>query len=120
VQILASNHATSWHWLAHALGIDNGSGPIYLSWSGWAADLTLVSLPFAALAIFRKHNCAVHRCWRLSHHEITGDDGVTRKVCHRHHPAIGGKRVKASHIDKIWAQQKARQDGRDPAHPVEP
>jgi hypothetical protein len=109
VHIIAeAHHATSWHWLAHALGIDNGSGPIYLSWSGWVADLTLLSVPVALLAVFRRHNCAVHRCWRLWHHEITGDDGVTHKVCHKHHPAIEDKEVKQSHIDQAWAEQKAR------------
>ena len=112
---VSGHHATSWHWLAHALGIDNGSGPIYLSWSGWVADLTLLSIPFAALAIFRKHNCTVHRCWRLWRHEITGDNGITHKVCHRHHPAGGPKRIEQSHIDQAWAEQQAR--GQRPGQP---
>jgi hypothetical protein len=118
--LAAAHHATSWHWLAHALGIDNGSGPIYLSWSGWVADLTLLSIPFAVMAIFRKHNCAVHRCWRLWHHEITGDDGVTRKVCHKHHPGVGSKRVKQVHIDQAWAEQQAREkwQGRNESVPM--
>jgi hypothetical protein len=102
--------------------MDNASGPIYLSWSGWVADLTLLSVPLAALAMYRRHNCTVHRCWRLWHHEITGDDGVTRKVCHTHHPADLPKRVKQAHIDQAWAEQQARErgTGRPQPEPVAP
>lgn len=72
------------------------------------------------LALFRKHNCAVHRCWRLWHHEITGDDGITHKVCHKHHPGGHPKRVKQSHIDQAWAEQLSRRKAGGSPEPASP
>ena len=80
-------------WLAHILGLDSASGPVYLFWSGFAGDIGMLG---AAWAILRRHNCHVRSCWRIGRHRI---DGTGHVVCARHHPAgapraheIGGTR----------------------------
>ena len=71
------------HLLAHILGIDDASGPIYLFWSGPGADLSELAVFGAVAAWARKHNCAVHGCWRLGRHPVQGTPHV---VCRKHHP----------------------------------
>lgn len=67
------------HALLHIAGLDNASGRWYLWWSGIGADLTLLAAPVVWL---RRHNCEIHRCWRLGRHKTeTG-----HMVCRMHHP----------------------------------
>ena len=52
------------HWSTHG-GYNFVSGPL--------ADITLLTAFIASLTIFwRKHNCHVHRCWRLQRLDSTG------------------------------------------------
>lgn len=73
----------SWiHWADHG-GYNFVSGPL--------ADITLVTAAGSALYLFlRRHNCHVHRCWRLCWHEHP-EHG--HPVCKHHHP--DGKRITA-------------------------
>lgn len=71
-----------WHWLLHYTGSDNVSGPWYGFWSGFGSDLSEVALVGAMLGMLRKHNCEVHRCWRLGRHTTAAG----HKVCRKHHP----------------------------------
>lgn len=85
------------HWLAHILGLDNGSGPIYLAWSGPGADLGELAIIGGLIAAYRKHTCHVDHprfCWRLGIHHVTG---TPYKTCKRHHPTVP-QRVTAEHI----------------------
>ena len=66
-----------WWWIGHVLGPDDPSGPFYLAWSGFVANLSLLG---GALVIVRKHQCHVARCWRLGHHQAGA-----YHVCRRHH-----------------------------------
>lgn len=67
------------HWLSHWLGLDDGSGPVYLFWSGWFGDVGL----FTVAATFLRHrNCEVHGCWRFGRHSTAAG----HRVCRRHHP----------------------------------
>lgn len=70
------------HALAHFFGIDNLSGPFYGFWSGVGSDVSELAIPGAMYALYRRHNCHAHRCWRLG--RFPHPDGWT--VCHRHHP----------------------------------
>ncbi len=66
--------------LAHVLGLDNGSGPWYLFWSGFGSDLSeITGLGAVAYIFWRKHNCHTPGCWRIGRHESEG-----RVLCHRH------------------------------------
>ena len=62
------------------LGVTNGSGRWYLWWSGIVGDIGLFG---GGYLILRKHNCHVHRCWRLAWHPHP-DHG--HPVCKKHHP----------------------------------
>jgi hypothetical protein len=66
------------HWLHWP---DNGG---YNFVSGPLADITLGTAFLGWLVLFwRKHNCHVHRCWRLEWHPhpVHG-----HPVCKKHHP----------------------------------
>lgn len=72
-----------WRSLLHVLGVDNVSGPWYAFWSGFASDIGEVVLVGSMLAIVRKHNCHVRRCWRVGRHPVAGTGYM---VCRKHHP----------------------------------
>lgn len=74
-----------WGWLIHVSGIDNESGRFYAFWSGLGSDLGELAIIGALFGAYRKHNCHVHRCWRLSRHPV---DGTPFLVCRKHHPTI--------------------------------
>lgn len=81
-----------WHLFKHAFlhwtGADNVSGPEYGFWSGFGSDLSEVSIALSILASVRTKNCHRRWCWRVGHFDYHDPDtGVTRKFCHRHHPA---------------------------------
>lgn len=67
------------HFLSHWLGLDNASGSLYLFWSGILGDFGLLGVLTSTM---RKHNCEVHRCWRIGRHRT--DAG--HAVCRKHHP----------------------------------
>jgi hypothetical protein len=62
------------------LGATNGSGRWYLWWSGIVGDIGLFG---AGWLLYRKYNCHVQHCWRISRH--TTPEG--HAVCHTHNPA---------------------------------
>lgn len=95
------------HWLAHILGLDNGSGPIYLAWSGPGADLGELALLGSAIALYRRHTCHVDHprfCWRPGVHLVTG---TPFKTCRRHHPTVPDQ-ISAAHIAEVHAEQAER------------
>ena len=52
--------------------------------SGTLADITLFTAFASTLYLFwRRHNCHVHRCWRLQWHAHPGHG---HPVCKKHHP----------------------------------
>jgi hypothetical protein len=85
--------------LNHVLGSD-GRG-WYDFWSGFGADIGELAFVGAAIGLYRKHNCHVHRCWRLAKQQV---EGTTWQVCHRHHP--DGKPTQAD-MDRIAAERRA-------------
>jgi hypothetical protein len=74
--------------------MDNGSGPIYLAWSGWGGDLGEVVIIGALWGAYRKHTCHVDGCWRLSRHHVEGTPYI---ACKKHHPTVP-ETVTAEHI----------------------
>ena len=77
------------HWLTHLFlhltGSDNPSGPEYGFWSGFGSDLGELAIVSGLISMYRRHNCAVHRCWRIGRHPVQG----TPHVCCKAH-APGG------------------------------
>lgn len=101
-------HGYFWHPLRN--------GPGYNFWSGPLADLGLITI-FTGLAFFvsawwRKHNCHVHKCWRLQWHEHPGHG---HPVCAKHHPYGQGRggHLEAEHhtegVHATWPKVIARQ-----------
>lgn len=70
-------------WLVHVLGIDDLTGHWYGFWSGVGSDVSEVAIIGGLAGMLRKHNCHVHRCWRLGRHPVAG---TGYHVCRRHHP----------------------------------
>lgn len=96
-------------WLAHVLGLDNGSGPIYLAWSGPGADLGEFAIVGGLFAAYKKHTCHVDSprfCWRPGVHPVPG---TAFKTCARHHPTVPN-RISAEHIAEAHAEQTARSE----------
>jgi hypothetical protein len=59
--------------------------------SGPLADITLVTAFLSTLILWwRKHNCHVHRCWRLQWHQHPTHG---HPVCKKHHPDGHGIRA---------------------------
>lgn len=65
------------------MGLDNASGGWYLFWSGIGADFSELALIAPLYVMVRKHNCHIHRCWRVGRHPVVGTDYI---VCRKHHP----------------------------------
>lgn len=91
------------HWLAIHTGTINESGPYYGFFSGFGSDLGEIALVGAMIAMVRRHNCAVHRCWRIGRLATAGG----HLVCRRHMP--GGA---PSHGDVVRAHNSAIREGR--------
>lgn len=94
-------------WLSHILGLDNGSGPIYLAWSGAGADLGELALVGALVAHYKRHTCHVNSprfCWRPGVHPVAN---APFKTCRRHHPTVPD-RISADHIAEVHAEQAVR------------
>jgi hypothetical protein len=56
-------------------------------WSGIGSDIGEITLIGALIAVWSKHNCHVHRCWRLSWHPSEKYGGHV--VCRHHHEHSG-------------------------------
>ena len=90
-----------WNAVAYFFGI-HFYGPTsqwYNFWSGFGSDLAEFSILLGLIAVYRKHNCHVKRCWRLQHHVVAGTPYV---VCRKHHPSIAdgaptAEQVRAAH-----------------------
>lgn len=96
------------HWLRWP---DNGG---YNFVSGPLADITLLTAFVGWLLIFwHKHNCHIHRCWRLSWHPhpVHG-----HPVCKKHHPDY--KRVTAAPSADSTSASPASGDVPAPSSPT--
>ena len=87
------------HWLQHWAGLDNGSGPIYLFWSGFFGDLTIFA---GVIAVYRHKNCHTRGCLRIG----KPLEGTPYLLCHKHHPEHPGIRRNILH-SQIIEQWKA-------------
>lgn len=90
------------HWLLNFFGIDNLGGYGYGFFSGIGSDLGELVLIGAVIAVYRKHNCHVQGCWRISRHAVEGTPWV---VCRKHHPEIG----KAPTADQVAEDHRRAQ-----------
>lgn len=88
----------AWWWFLHASGSDNSAGPEYGFWSGFGSVWVQPPLLIAGALLYWHHTCHIGRCLRLSKHEYEMD-GVTQKLCRKHHPKVNGKLTAQQVID---------------------
>jgi hypothetical protein len=55
--------------MAHWLGLDNSSGPIYAWWSGPGSDLGELAI---VAVVYHHLNCHEPGCWRIARHACGG------------------------------------------------
>jgi hypothetical protein len=96
------------HLLLRVLGIDDVSGRWYALWSGSGGDIGELAIVGALLAVLRRHNCEVHRCFRLARHATAAD----HHVCRKHHPdgPLTAEAVK-DHHHRALRRQRATAPG---------
>lgn len=58
-------------------------GAGYQFWSGIGSDIGELAIITGVAAFCYRHNCHIHRCWRLSWHP---DPETGHPVCKKHHP----------------------------------
>jgi hypothetical protein len=84
------------------MGLDNGSGPVYLFWSGFFGDTTIIG---GAVLLYWHHTCHAHGCWRLGRHAV---DGTPYTACRKHHPLIDHtEHVTAETIGRAHAEAQS-------------
>jgi hypothetical protein len=65
--------------LLHWLGLDNASGRVYLFWSGFFGDISIL----VAFVLFLHHlNCGNKGCWHMARH-TTANGHKLCKTCIR-------------------------------------
>ena len=90
------------HWLLHFFGLDSGSGPAYLWWSGVGSDVGELALVGAVIGGYHRVNCHVRKCWRIGRQHVEGSSFV---VCRRHHPDSAPTH---EHILRLHREHKER------------
>ncbi len=103
------------HWLAYMTGSLNTSGapPNYNFWSGFGSDIAEVTIIAGLVAVYRKHNCHVARCWRIGRYPFTDEaTGTAYLLCRRHHPGVGAAPVTARQIREKYRMYLGRHPGR--------
>lgn len=101
-----------WFWFLHITGSDDGDGTLYLFWSGFAGDITLVAAVLAAPYIqWKRANCQVRHCWRFGRHPFT-DEGVLRHLCYLHHPFVERRQLTVRHLQERHHLYAGKKPGR--------
>lgn len=73
-------------------GASNTAGTTYGFWSGFGSDLGEFAIVVAGVAIYKRHNCPVKGCPRLSHHHHPVA-GTPLHTCKRHDTAVWHKQL---------------------------
>lgn len=112
-------HNHIWHiWVVFEHGLVHWSGSDYGEPYGHFEPYDLIS-GLAGLGIlsgiivtYRKHYCARKFCFRLGKHDFKDpSDGVTRKLCWKHHPDVQHKALDEGVIERINHRRLAERKG---------
>ena len=94
-------------WLAHWLGLDNVSGPIYAWWSGSGSVILpwIVQVLIIILLFWWHHQCGVDGCLRYARRTTAAGE----RACWVHHPVQGrtAADIHAAHHQAVQATQPA-------------
>lgn len=97
-------------WLYVHAGLNNGDSPWYLFWSGVGAfleGLAALSVIGGIIGWYRRENCKKHWCLRFGKFEfVDPEDGVSRRLCWKHHPDVKHKHLHGSTIREIQHRRR--------------
>lgn len=112
------HHGIIWLILYYTGGTWDGAipSPWYNELSGSVSDLGLFAAAFAlafhSIHNYRLNKCKTKGCFRIGHHDfVDPTDGVTRKLCYKHHPDVMHKNLTLETIDKIQAKNIEARNG---------
>ena len=102
--------AVAW-WFPHVrnetfvlVGNRDEAGGYYGMWSGFGGALQVFTLVFGGMMIYWHHTCHAHPlCLRWGKYDAAG--GLF-KLCHRHHPDLGGKRPTLELIHRLHREHR--------------
>jgi hypothetical protein len=95
------------HWSGSDYGEPYGHFEPYDMLSGIASLGVLSSI----IVAYRKFYCAKKHCWRMGHHAFTDPkDGVTRKLCWKHHPDVVTRQLDGHGINRIHNRRLQHRD----------
>lgn len=104
----------AWYWIEIHAGIARGGpDPYYNFWSGFGSDIAEVAILGGVIQMYRKVNCHVHHCWRISRHPIPGSPYV---CCKKHHPEVPNK---AKGITQEVIEEACRASAVIHEHPIQ-
>jgi hypothetical protein len=63
-------------------------GTMNLLWGGFLSCITEFAIIGSLAAVYRKHKCHEHRCWRFAKHHV---EGTPYTACRKHHPDLPDK-----------------------------
>lgn len=82
-------------WFIGVNPVPDGTSVMYQLWSGFIPALTVLTLIAGVIQLYRRHNCAQHRCWRIGRHPAANGTLIT---CRKHHPDLGEGPLTAERI----------------------
>lgn len=80
---------TVFHDILYLTGGTNGSGPVYLEWSGFIGNVTI----FGGILVWYKHHKCLN-CHRIAHHSVSG---TPYKTCHKHATVVYHAKIQSDH-----------------------
>jgi hypothetical protein len=86
------------HDILHWLGIDTQQSYFYDFWSGVGTQVKITWIAILYI-VWRRNNCIVPRCWRITRQVTNGG----HHVCHKHHPD-----GKPTHLQVVKAHKEMR------------
>lgn len=91
-----------YHGLVHWSGSDYGEPYGHFEPYDLISGLAGLSIVSGVIVAYRKIFCANRHCWRMGKHDFKDPkDGVTRKLCWRHHPDVVLKDLNKHSIKRI-------------------
>ena len=103
-----------WLWLTELSGSRTSASMAYNFWSGFGGDVAILgSILAAPILLYRRNNCGIRRCWRLSRHDYKDPvSGIVHKLCRKHHPEHPGKPITADELRRRYHLHLGKQPGR--------
>lgn len=101
------------HGLVHWTGSDFGEPYGHFEPYDMLSGLASLGLLGTVIVAYRKFFCAKKYCWRMGKHDFKDPkDGVTHKLCWKHHPDVRHKALSEHVINRIHGRRLAARNER--------